>query len=72
MQGHDEPCFYCGENCNSFAGNPSLWPIPLCHRDEPGIVKWHHIGCVTERLVENASEGQLRARLNEIANALGN
>lgn len=52
-EGHDKPCHYCGEPCNSFAANPSLWPIPLCHADEPGVVKWHHIGCVSERLKED-------------------
>jgi len=49
-EGHDEPCYYCGEYCNSLAGNPSLWPVALCHTDEPGVVKWHHTGCVSERL----------------------
>jgi hypothetical protein len=55
-QGHGSACFYCGAKCDSFAGNPSKWPIPLCHGDDPGVVKWHHIGCVSERLlrVENA------------------
>ena len=48
--GHEQPCYFCGEQCNSLAGNPSLWPIPLCHSDEPGVVKAHHIGCVSERL----------------------
>jgi DNA repair exonuclease SbcCD ATPase subunit len=49
-QGHDEPCFYCKEPCDSFAGNPGKWPIPLCHADDPGRVKWHHVDCVTDRL----------------------
>lgn len=51
--GEDASCYYCGEACEPFSGNPSRWPIPLTHRDEPGKVKWHHIGCVTERLIEN-------------------
>lgn len=50
IEGHDEPCYYCGMLCNSFIGNPSMWPIPLCHSDEPGKVKWHHTGCVSLRL----------------------
>jgi hypothetical protein len=50
IEGHDQPCYYCNKPCNSFAGNPSLWPIPLCHGDDPGRVKWHHIGCVSQRL----------------------
>jgi hypothetical protein len=49
-EGHKEPCYYCGEPCNSLHGNPNLWPIPLCHSDEPGVVKYHHTGCVSERL----------------------
>lgn len=52
-EGHDAPCYYCKEPCDSLAGNPGRWPIPLCHRDEPGVVKWHHTGCVAERLIEN-------------------
>jgi hypothetical protein len=50
MEGHNEPCYYCGKPCNSFAGYPSEWPIPLSHSDEPGKVKWHHTGCVSKRL----------------------
>ena len=53
--GHDARCYYCNEPCNSLAGNPGLWPIPLCHEDEPGVVKYHHIGCVSERLARIAS-----------------
>lgn len=49
-EGHNEPCYYCGEPCDKLAGDPGKWPIPLCHSDEPGIVKWHHGGCVSERL----------------------
>lgn len=51
--GHGEPCYYCGEPCNSLAGDPGLWPIPLAHKDDPGCVKRHHIRCVSERLIEN-------------------
>jgi hypothetical protein len=49
-EGHDEPCYYCGIPCNNLIGNPGMWSIPLCHSDEPGKVKWHHIGCVSMRL----------------------
>lgn len=52
-QGHAAPCYYCGEPCDSYAGNPAKWPIPLCHADDPGVVKWHHTGCVSARLIEN-------------------
>ena len=48
--GHNKNCYYCGKPCNNFSGNPSEWAIPLCHKDEPGVVKWHHIGCVQKRL----------------------
>lgn len=47
---HNAICYYCQKPCDSMSGNPSEWPIPLCHADEPGVVKWHHIGCVSERL----------------------
>ena len=66
-QGHDRPCYYCGEKTNGLAGNPGLWPIPLCHADEPGKVKWHHSSCVTDRLVENQSRLEKVLRL-EISN----
>jgi hypothetical protein len=62
-EGHNEPCYYCGEKCNGFAGDPSKWPIPLCHVDDPGRVKWHHIGCVDERLHQVES---LSARVAEL------
>jgi len=52
LEGHHEPCYYCGEPCNSLAASPSKWPIPLSHADEPGKVKWHHTGCVSERLIK--------------------
>jgi hypothetical protein len=48
--GHAAPCYYCGEKCDVLAGNPGKWPIPLCHADDPGVVKWHHEGCVNARL----------------------
>lgn len=52
LEGHDELCYYCGEPCDSLAGFPSKWPVALCHSDEPGVVKWHHVGCVSERLTK--------------------
>jgi hypothetical protein len=52
-QGHGQPCYYCGEACNALHGNPGLWPLPFCHRDDPGVTKWHHTSCVTKRLIEN-------------------
>lgn len=50
--GHHAPCHICGEPCNSLAGNPGLWPIALAYSREPGIVKWHHTGCVSDRLTK--------------------
>jgi hypothetical protein len=55
LEGNNKPCYYCGKPCNSLAGDPSKWPIPLCHSDDPGKVKWHHIGCVSERLEQLAA-----------------
>jgi hypothetical protein len=54
-EGHDEPCYYCGEPCDALAGNPSLWPLGFPHKDDPGVVKWQHVGCVLARLPENAA-----------------
>ena len=47
-----EPCYYCGKPVDNLSANPSQWGIPLCHSDEPGKVKPHHIGCVSSRLEE--------------------
>lgn len=51
-QGHHEPCYYCGDPCNSLAANPGLWPIYGTHPEEPGVVKWHHVSCVFSRCRE--------------------
>lgn len=53
LEGQGAPCYYCGKPCNHLAADPGQWPIALCHRDEPGVVKWHHERCVSERLIEN-------------------
>src|SRR5262245_42214809 len=34
--GHDQPCYYCGKPCSVLSGKPSLWPVALCHPEEPG------------------------------------
>jgi hypothetical protein len=65
--GHKQPCYYCGKPTNDLSANPSDWSVPLCHSDEPGVVKWHHTGCVSERLAENAT---LRAHLRTCVAAL--
>lgn len=70
LQGHNAPCHYCGEKCNSLHGSPSMWPVPLTHRDNPGVVKWHHIGCVTERLIENNQSLIEDARLGQQCEAI--
>ena len=46
----DGPCYYCGEQTNSWSGDPGLWPLRFCHSDDPGKSKWHHTACVTGRL----------------------
>jgi len=51
-EGHGQPCYYCGERCNSLSAHPSKWPVGLCHADEPGVVKWHHEACLNDRLAE--------------------
>jgi hypothetical protein len=50
-EGHDEPCYYCKRPCNCLAGNPGEWSIGLPHADDPGVVKWHHVSCILERLL---------------------
>lgn len=48
----DGPCYYCHLPTSSLAGDPGLWPVVLCHPDEPGVPKIHHERCVSERLHE--------------------
>lgn len=50
FDGNGETCYYCGEPCNSFAGDPGLWPILLCHPEAPGVARAHHDRCVSQRL----------------------
>ena len=49
---HDKTCFDCGRRTNDLSGDPGQWGIPLCHSDHPGVVQWHHAGCVSNRLAE--------------------
>jgi hypothetical protein len=49
-EGHGEPCYYCGNPCSVLAGDANEWPLPLSHEDNPGVMKWHHTGCVSERI----------------------
>jgi hypothetical protein len=49
FEGHDEPCYYCGEKCSSLSGNPGLWPVGGSHPDDPGVLKFHHAACTFER-----------------------
>jgi hypothetical protein len=63
MDGKGELCYYCGKPCCPQSANPSRWPIALSHPSEPGVVKWHHEGCVSERLIALES---LVKRLEEV------
>jgi hypothetical protein len=59
-EGHGKPCHYCGKPCSSVSGSPSLWPVALCRPDNPGVVRWHHTGCVSERLMAlDAAQAEL-------------
>lgn len=48
--GHGQPCYYCGKVISDIAADAGKWGIPLCHEDDPGVVKWHHISCVSALL----------------------
>jgi hypothetical protein len=52
VESHNKSCHYCGAPCDNLAANPGLWAVGLCHADEPGVVKWHHIGCVSAKLAD--------------------
>lgn len=64
---HGKPCYYCGKPVNDLSARPSELGIPLCHPDDPGVVKWHHIGCVSERLEQLAETRKDTERLDWIA-----
>lgn len=66
----DGPCYYCGKPTNSFVANPGLWPVFLCHAEDPGVTKAHHEGCVMERLdVLAAEQAKVRALREALAMA---
>jgi hypothetical protein len=47
----DPECWYCKESCNSFAGNPGLWPLWLpLDSSRPGHGVAAHNRCVLDRL----------------------
>lgn len=54
----DGKCYWCGENTESLAGNPMKWPLRFPANDSTGIVRWHHTGCVMDRLYGNAAEDE--------------
>lgn len=67
-EGHNEPCYYCGEPCDSVAGDPSRWPLGFPHADDPGVVKYQHVGCVVSRLDAPAPQGvELETTPDELA-----
>lgn len=49
-EGDDEPCFYCSEPCDPYAGDPGRWPVGFAQADGTGICRWHHARCVVDRL----------------------
>jgi len=60
---HDGPCYYCGRATCGLAGNPSEWALMFGHKEEPGVGKHHHVGCVIKKL----SEGETaEARVAEL------
>jgi hypothetical protein len=63
----NEPCHYCGEPCDALAGNPGLWPLGFAHSEDPGVCKWHHARCVTQRL---ALADEQRVRIAKLESAL--
>lgn len=45
-----ELCYYCNKSIVNISANPSEWGLGFCHKEYPGVVKQHHVGCVTQRL----------------------
>ena len=75
-EGHGQPCYYCGKPCNNLTGRCGQWAVGLCHEDEPGVVKWHHDQCVSERLAALTAAQQeaatAKARIERLEAALRN
>lgn len=78
IQGNGERCYYCGHQCDGFAGDPGRWPVPMTQPDEPGRVKWHHIACVAVRLYlfdemlrgHTVSRKNAKSAVNEVENRM--
>lgn len=49
-EGHGQPCYYCRLSIDGLAGDAGKWPLGLSHSDYPGVIRWHHMRCVVERL----------------------
>jgi hypothetical protein len=48
--GKDEPCFLCGEQTYSTAGNPHRWPIWLGYPNGNGKTRCYCTGCVISKV----------------------
>lgn len=68
-EGHAQQCYYCHEPTNDLAGNPGMRSIALSHPEDPGVVKWHHEKCVSERLLSTETE-HLEEDLSTIGDSL--
>jgi hypothetical protein len=49
-EGHNRPCYYCGELCDNLSGDPGKWSVGYPEKEEPGKVKYHHMECLLKRL----------------------
>lgn len=46
-------CVLCGEMTSELSGDPGKWPVMLPTKNEPGVMKVHHMGCVLAAMDEN-------------------
>lgn len=67
-ESHGQPCYYCGKPTDDLAGDPGQWGVGLSHMDAPGVLKWHHAGCMAERLV-NRTTIERAARIKALIDA---
>lgn len=56
IAGHGKTCAFCGEKCSVIHAKPSRWPVAFTHPGDNGVVRWHHIGCVQDKIFREFQE----------------
>ena len=64
--GKDGPCVICGNQTESFAGDPGKWPLWFCRKGGDGIAVAHHTECV-RAIMDDKDLDEVRAKVWEEA-----